>query len=47
MIYVLMNPKANNGKGEADAREWAKCLNEEPTYLSVLEIEKLLVKSSE
>ena len=23
MIYVLMNPKANNGLGEVNAREWA------------------------
>jgi len=37
MIYVLYNPKANNGKGEAEARQWAKCLNEEPTYVNVLE----------
>ena len=37
MKYVLMNPKANNGQGESDAREWAKCLNEEVTYVNVLE----------
>lgn len=37
MKYVLMNPKANNGLGEQDAREWAKCLNEEVTYVNVLE----------
>lgn len=36
MKYVLMNPKANNGLGEQDAREWAKCLNEEVTYVDVL-----------
>jgi diacylglycerol kinase family enzyme len=32
-----MNPKANNLRGEQDAREWAKCLNEEVTYVNVLE----------
>ena len=37
MKYVLMNPRANNGQGEQDAREWAKCLNEEVTYVNVLE----------
>ena len=37
MIYVLMNPKANNGLGERDAREWAKCLSENPTFINVLE----------
>ena len=37
MKYVLMNPRANNGLGESDAREWAKCLNEEVTYVNVLE----------
>lgn len=37
MKYVLMNPRANNGLGEQNAREWAKCLNEEVTYVNVLE----------
>ena len=32
-----MNPKANNCCGEQDAREWAKCLNEEVTFVNVLE----------
>ena len=41
MIYVLMNPKANNGLGEKDAREWAKCLNEEVTFINVLEKENM------
>lgn len=36
MIYVLMNPTANNGKGEESAREWAKCLNEEVSFVDVL-----------
>lgn len=36
MKYILMNPKANNGLGENDAREWAKCLDEEVTYIDVL-----------
>lgn len=42
MIYVLMNPRANNGLGERDAREWAKCLTEEPTYVNVLETENMV-----
>ena len=37
MIYMLYNPKANNGRGEEDTRNWAKCLNEETTYVNVLE----------
>lgn len=37
MKYVLMNPRANNLRGEQDAREWAKCLNEEVTFVNVLE----------
>ena len=37
MKYVLMNPRANNGLGEQDAREWAKCLNEEVSFINVLE----------
>ena len=41
MIYLLMNPKANNGLGEKDAREWAKCLNEEVTFINVLEKENM------
>lgn len=41
MIYVLMNPRANNGLGERDAREWAKCLKEEPTYVNVIETEDM------
>ena len=41
MIYILMNPKANNGLGESDAREWAKCLNEEATYVNVLETDNM------
>lgn len=36
MIYVLMNPKANNGLGESDARNWAKVLTEEATFVDVL-----------
>lgn len=41
MIYVLMNPKANNGEGEKDAREWAKCLNGKTTFVNVLETEDM------
>ena len=41
MIYVLINPKANNGLGEQNARDWAKCLKEEPTYINVLETEDM------
>lgn len=37
MIYMLYNPKANNNKGEIEAREWAKCLDGEITYVNVLE----------
>ena len=34
MIYVFMNPKANNGQGEINAREWAATnLKEEHTFL--------------
>ncbi len=36
MIYILMNPKANNGIGEQDARNWAKVLKEEATFVDVL-----------
>ena len=31
-----MNPKANNGLGESDARNWAKVLTEEVTFVDVL-----------
>lgn len=37
MIYVLMNPKANNGLGETDARNWAKALTDEVTFVDVLQ----------
>lgn len=37
MKYILMNPKANNGMGEKDAREWAKSLTETCSFLSVLD----------
>lgn len=37
MKYMLTNPRANNGLGVQDAKEWAKCLNEEVTYVNVLE----------
>ena len=37
MKYVLMNQHANNCCGEQDGREWAKCLNEEVTFVNVLE----------
>ncbi|MCM1395820.1 MAG: hypothetical protein NC132_06940 [Corallococcus sp.] len=36
MIYILMNSKANNGMGEKDARDWAKVLTEETTFIDVL-----------
>lgn len=36
MIYILMNPKANNGMGEQNARNWAKVLNKEATFVDVL-----------
>lgn len=38
MNYVLMNPKANNGLGEQEAREWARCLNEECQFIDVLSV---------
>lgn len=38
MKYVLLNPKANNGMGEQDAREWAKCLTETCTYVDVVSL---------
>lgn len=38
MKYLLLNPKANNGRGKHDALEWAKCLNEEYKIVNVLEI---------
>lgn len=38
MKYLLLNPKANNGRGEHDALEWAKCLNEEYKTVNVLEV---------
>lgn len=38
MIYILMNPKANNCLGEQDAKNWAKVLKDaEITYVNVLE----------
>ena len=41
MIYILMNPKANNGQGEINAREWAKCLNGDITFINVLETKNM------
>lgn len=41
MIYVLVNPKANNGCGEKDAREQVANLEGEKTFVSVLEIKNL------
>lgn len=38
MKYVLMNPKANNGMGEQDAREWAKRLTETCNYVDVVSL---------
>lgn len=36
MIYVLFNPKSNNSRGEADAKEWGKCLKGDVKYLGVI-----------
>ena len=36
MIYLLGNPKANNNKGEQDARNWAQTQNIEYEFVSVL-----------
>ncbi len=38
MKYLLLNPKANNGRGEHDALEWAKCLTEEYKIVNVLDV---------
>ena len=38
MIYLLFNPKANNAKGEQDARSWAAEHNVEGKYVSLLDI---------
>lgn len=38
MKYVLLNPKANNGMGEQDAREWAKRLTETCNYVDVVSL---------
>lgn len=42
MKYVLLNPKANNGMGEQDAREWAKCLTETCTYVDVVSLPSMV-----
>ncbi len=41
MKYILMNPKANNGRGESDAREWAKSLKDEHVFVNVLTTEDM------
>ena len=42
MLYLLVNPNANNGQGENDAKEWVKCLKEEPIYVNVLEVKNMM-----
>lgn len=42
MKYVLLNPKANNGMGEQDAREWAKRLTETCTYVDVVSLPSMV-----
>ncbi|MCR5073463.1 MAG: diacylglycerol kinase family protein [Clostridiales bacterium] len=41
MIYLLFNPKANNSKGEQDAREWAKAHNVDAEFISLLDIQDM------
>lgn len=41
MKYILMNPKANNGHGEEDARKWAESLAEEHLCINVLTTEDM------
>lgn len=41
MKYILMNPKANNGRGESDAREWAKNLSDDHVFVNVLTTEDM------
>lgn len=36
MIYVLFNPKANNSRGESDAKKWGEVLKEPAKYVSVI-----------
>lgn len=36
MIYILFNSKSNNSHGEADARKWAECLNEEAKFVGLI-----------
>ncbi len=40
MIYVLVNAKSNNGKGEEQARQWAKDIAD-AQFVSVLDIDNM------
>ncbi len=41
MIYLLFNPKANNSKGEEDARKWASDNNCGCEFVSLLDIRNM------
>ena len=41
MIYLLLNPLANNSKGEQDARQWAAENNVECEFTSLLDIKDM------
>jgi diacylglycerol kinase family enzyme len=41
MIYLLLNPLANNSKGEEDARQWALANNVECEFTSLLDIKDM------
>ncbi len=38
MIYLLLNPLANNSKGESDAHEWAESHDVDCKFISLLDI---------
>ena len=41
MIHFLFNPKANNSKGEQDARAWAEAHHLEGEFVSLLDIQDM------
>ncbi len=41
MIHFLFNPKANNSKGEQDARAWAEAHHLEGEFISLLDIQDM------
>lgn len=36
MIYILFNPKANNSRGESDAKKWGECLKVPAKFICVI-----------